>query len=936
MPLRMTPLWHQFLKRCSVNLTHCVLVLESAFGIMPRPGFGGKPYRGKGGGGNRGSKFHKGGQRQGGRRPEFRQAPSRNLPLAGLGCEGVAVGGELPPLPPAAIRLSAAGSAEEAAQLGLDAFLVPETECAPWKGTIKTTEYDFHVREVARSDSNPDGEPVRLTRLAMTDDGGLGDDANRKDWRAFTWDNFEDKEARDAAIEELKGLLAPGGTDAIVEFLKQDQKARSARVSAILVCDKEGRRRVHQIFKDHIPCLDSFTETKPRAEAGAPTAVYPAAALDDKGNVRMLTLKTRTKSLNRTRRWPKEQPPYLRFVMHKQGDDSSTAIARIARVTHRTTKQFSLAGTKDRWAVTVQHVTAHHLWPDELARVNETLDSIRVGDCEFVDDQLSLGAHWGNEFGIVVRAVEAVGSSAEGEATAEAVGALAAVPNVAAAPPGLSAAAVDTAATVASSLEKWEASEYRFVNYFGAQRFGTMAVRTHEVGVAILHGDFAAACCLVLGFRPEEAAEHVAKYVSGSPEASSAAAPATDAAGSAASALDGLFTGSSASQAAAAPSSSSSSHAAAAGDSGPPRLVSGREEQARGLLDLFRMRILHPQTAGLAGRVLERHWTPYNELAVLTALMEKHRNNVVMGIVGIARNARLMYLHAAQSWLWNHAASERVRRHGMRPVAGDLVLLPEPGKDGASAVSASSSSSWQMASVRVLAQADIDSGSVTIDEVVMPLPGTRNEYPRHDCGVSLYRSLLAKQGLVDSRLDALAEAYAGKAAQDAASAPCPDQGLWSAKESPMGHVSLGDMSGGYRALVTKARAASWTIDWYDRGAGKAVPPAIKTDVDLLTATTPSASSSAAAAAAASPSAELGEPWPCVVLRFRLGQGVYATMAMREAMKGDPTVAVPEDAARGRPWESGPDWKRSRDEEPSTPTEADDDEAASKRDRPARV
>lgn len=46
----------------------------------------------------------------------------------------------------------------------------------------------------------------------------------------------------------------------------------------------------------------------------------------------------------------------------------------------------------------------------------------------------------------------------------------------------------------------------------------------------------------------------------------------------------------------------------------------------------------------------------------------------------IARNTRTIFIHAYQSFVWNRAVSERIRRHGTQVLIGDLVIEPEAAK----------------------------------------------------------------------------------------------------------------------------------------------------------------------------------------------------------------------------------------------------------------
>lgn len=119
-----------------------------------------------------------------------------------------------------------------------------------------------------------------------------------------------------------------------------------------------------------------------------------------------------------------------------------------------------------------------------------------------------------------------------------------------------------------------------------------------------------------------------------------------------------------------------------------------------------------------------------------------------------------MYMHAAQSFIWNNAASERVRMHGLRVVEGDLVLPNGPWPDGGRAAeplpdtpvatdaaddaaadeggakrrrkdcknNGDTANARIERAVRVTA-ADVEAGKYSLEEVVLPMPGGEVEYP---------------------------------------------------------------------------------------------------------------------------------------------------------------------------------------------------------------
>lgn len=77
-----------------------------------------------------------------------------------------------------------------------------------------------------------------------------------------------------------------------------------------------------------------------------------------------------------------------------------------------------------------------------------------------------------------------------------------------------------------------------------------------------------------------------------------------------------------------------------------------------------------------------------------------------------------------QSLVWNKVATERVRRYGIQPIEGDLYF-----QDSGSEVSVVT-----------------DPETVSIRQVVLPLPGYTIRYPKNAIG-DLYREILSADGV---------------------------------------------------------------------------------------------------------------------------------------------------------------------------------------------
>lgn len=249
---------------------------------------------------------------------------------------------------------------------------------------------------------------------------------------------------------------------------------------------------------------------------------------------------------------------------------------------------------------------------------------------------------------------------------------------------GIVADSEDTIKASADALGR-----HGFINYFGLQRFGSGSVPTHLIGAALLQGNWKLAVDMILDPRDGErdAIAKARKYYKES----------NDAVGT----LKQL-----------------------------PRYL-----------------------------VAER--------AVLQTL-KTSPGNYVQALKSIPRTLRMLYVHSYQSYLWNHAASKRVQKYGTEHVVlGDLVYGKEnsTGKVTEFAGSEyaedcgdrydSNNNEDDMSEdiheeiksdVKVVDAEDLNSGCYTIDDVILPMPGSRVKYPTNHIA-NVYEDLTNKDGI---------------------------------------------------------------------------------------------------------------------------------------------------------------------------------------------
>ena len=174
--------------------------------------------------------------------------------------------------------------------------------------------------------------------------------------------------------------------------------------------------------------------------------------------------------------WEDRGGEYLHFSLYKENKDTMEVLYFIASRLKVPVKNFQIAGTKDRRAVTVQRVAIFRVLAERIAELNSSAKGWRAGDFEYQKRGLELGELGGNEFLLTLRDCRFQGED------------------------GL---AIEQRVALANDV-LWRATEsfkqHGFLNYFGLQRFGSFSTGTHATGQSMLSGDLEGAVQSILAY----------------------------------------------------------------------------------------------------------------------------------------------------------------------------------------------------------------------------------------------------------------------------------------------------------------------------------------------------------------------------------------------------------------------------------------------------
>ncbi|KAF3770125.1 tRNA pseudouridine synthase D, partial [Cryphonectria parasitica EP155] len=215
-----------------------------------------------------------------------------------------------------------------------------------------------------------------------------------------------------------------------------------------------------------------------------------------------------------------------------------------------------------------------------------------------------------------------------------------------------------------------EMVKYGFINYYGLQRFGTHIVGTHELGKLMLMEKFDDVVDGILHVDKDFMNQVVAGTVQETP--------------------------------------------------------SSRDEinRARAIVQFKTYK-----NAKSALQLMPKRFA--SEMNVIQHL-EKSPRDFTGAILTITRGMRNLYLHAYQSYVWNHAASHRWAKYGSKVIPGDLVLVTPEDTVVDDSIGGSEESQYQKA--RALSEEQANSGKYTIYDIVLPGPGFDVVYPDNDIG----------------------------------------------------------------------------------------------------------------------------------------------------------------------------------------------------------
>jgi tRNA pseudouridine13 synthase len=270
----------------------------------------------------------------------------------------------------------------------------------------------------------------------------------------------------DKAYWKLHPLIGHEETVKLLHFIKEFDFNGSYTLPPIE--SKDQRREIHHTLQElYGNMIDTHTETHPPPKRNKKPHPIPSTP-----SIRVRFQKRLQNSTHYPTKKRKSNNYYTSFVLKKTNVEMTQGIVDLAKIIGCRPNHFSIAGTKDKRAITYQRVTGKNISMKQLADVNCPL--YEVGSFEYVDRPLSLGDLMGNHFRLLVRGVARIGEG-DGRSLND---------------------------LIEGSMSSLKSNG--FINYFGSQRTGQISPKYHnslifpQIGLALLRDDPEGAVRLLL------------------------------------------------------------------------------------------------------------------------------------------------------------------------------------------------------------------------------------------------------------------------------------------------------------------------------------------------------------------------------------------------------------------------------------------------------
>ena len=517
-------------------------------------------------------------------------------------------------------------------EVGITEYTSPQLS---FSGIIKQRFSDFIVREVSLNNE--------ITTLKNCN----FDEIQEKYFKKVHTPIIEYTDERiNEIVTNLKKLVGGEGEKPnpdedmkLINFLKDviSNKASTPLSIVIFPCEhKEKRREIHEYIRTH---LGQYVESE-------------LEYIDSISHFKLIHKKNNTNKARfiKQTEWPKNLGNYLKFTLYKENIDTISACSDLLfklKMHKKTT--IDINGTKDKRAITTQKCTVYRKQPKELIAINNFQSwhkqVIKIGDFEYVNQPCQLGHILGNYFQIVLRSV----NSNEEQIN-----------------------------QVCNQVKT-----NGFINYFGLQRFGSGATRSHMIGLGIFKGNYLDTINLFFTIQ---------------------------------------------------------------NDCDKPEVISAKklfaEKKYQEALDII-PKYMNAERNILSALVRD----PLNFEVAFNSIDKKHR---------------LLYVNAYQSYIWNLSVSERIRRHGLKLIPGDLVVSSKVMKDTDEFVtdativsndegiiendSFSKRSTLNEDEIHFVTEEDIANNTYNMKDLLFPLTGSGVKFPKNDIGTYII-NLLSKDGL---------------------------------------------------------------------------------------------------------------------------------------------------------------------------------------------